>query len=317
MFTTNIYTLLSFLLVFALIIEFQPDKKLKPGEGYISVTGGKVWYRIVGEGNKTPLLLLHGGPGVPSYYLNPLAALAKDRPVIFYDQLGCGRSDRITDSSLLTVEKFVEQVEEIRKALGFEKFYLYGQSWGTMLGMDYYLKYPDRIKALIFSSPALNIHTWTNDADKLISTLPDSVQSAIRINEANKTYDAPEYQQALQVYYQNFVARKLPWSADFDSSFANMCINVYQTMWGPSEFNATGILKDFDRTDRLGEIRVPTLFICGEFDEATPSTVEYYHNLVPDSKFVVIKNSAHLTMHDNPKQDLKTISDFLNTLEKK
>nr|NQU93301.1 proline iminopeptidase-family hydrolase [Bacteroidota bacterium] len=315
--TLEMYRLIILILVIAMIIGCQPREKLIPGENYAEVTGGKVWYRIVGEGDKTPLLLLHGGPGVPSYYLNPLAALSKDRPVIFFDQLGCGRSDHNIDTSMMTVKDFVEQLEQLKTTLGLKEFYLYGQSWGTMLGVDYYLAYPDGIKALILSSPAISVPMWLRDADTLIATLPDSIQTAIRTNVRNGTYDSPEYQQAISIYYQNFVARKVPWSADIDSSFAQMNEEIYQFMWGPSEFTATGSLIDYDRTNRLSEIKIPTLFITGEFDEARPSTVQYYQSLVPNSKFVMIENAAHVTMHDNPQQDIKVINDFLSELEKK
>lgn len=316
MFTFNFFGGILFLFILSIICDCKPNNNLKPNEGYIPVTGGKVWYKIVGEGNKTPILLLHGGPGVPSDYLNPLASLAKDRPVIFFDQLGCGRSDRITDSSLLSIENFVEQVETVRKTLGLKEFILYGQSWGTTLGVEYYFKYPDKVKALILSSPLLSTNAWLNDARVLISTLPDSIQKAIRVNEKNKTYDSPEYQEAIQIYYKNFVARKLPWSDDLNNSMANTGVNVYQTMWGQSEFTAAGILKNYDCTLKLGNIKVPTLFICGEFDEATPATVKHYQSLTPGSKFVEIKNSAHLTMHDNPTQDLESISKFLDSIGK-
>jgi proline iminopeptidase len=314
--TRKSYELIVLALLLALILGCQPDTRLTSGEGYAEVTGGKIWYRIVGEGDKTPLLLLHGGPGVPSYYLNPLAALSKDRPVIFFDQLGCGRSHRDVDTTLMTVESYVEQLEQLRKTLGLNEFYLYGQSWGTMLGVDYYLKYPKAIKALILSSPALSASMWTKDAEDLIATLPDSIQAAIKTNVEYGTYDSPEYQHAISVYYQNFVAKKLPWDANMDSTFAGMNEEIYGFMWGPSEFTATGNLKDYNRTDKLGEIKIPTLFLCGEFDEARPSTVQYYQSLVPGSKFAVIKDAAHITMHDNPEQDIQEINSFLLEIER-
>ncbi len=294
----------------------QQQEKIQTGEGFINVDGGKVWYRVVGSGNKTPILVLHGGPGAPSYYLKPLSALGGDRKVIFYDQLGCGKSDHITDTSIMTVDHFVEELKTVVQHFGLKEFYLYGQSWGTMLGTDYYLKFPQGIKGLILSSPAISIPMWLRDADTLLSTLPDSTQNAVRINEENKSFNSPAYQQALQVYYQNFLARKLPWSADIDSTFAQIG-ESYQYMWGPSEFTALGALKTYDRTNRLGEIKVPTLFIAGEFDEARPSTVKYYQSLVPGAKFEIIKGAAHLTMQDKPEESNKVVIDFLNSLEGK
>ncbi|MES2592279.1 MAG: proline iminopeptidase-family hydrolase [Bacteroidota bacterium] len=312
-----IFNLVPVLILFVFASGCQQPKKLIPGEGYIPVNGGRVWYRIVGEGKGTPILLLHGGPGVPSYYLKPLEVLGKDRPVIFYDQLGCGKSDPITDTSLLTVEHFVNELEQVKEALGLKEYYLYGQSWGTMLATDYYLKYPAGIKALIMSSPAISIPMWLKDADTLIATLPDSVQNAILTNEQSKTFDSPDYQKAIKIYYQNFLARKLPWSPDIDSAFSKMGVNVYTYMGGPSEFTMIGPLKDYDRTSRLNEIKVPTLFITGEFDEARPSTVKYYQSLVAGAEFKLIENAGHMTMQDNPEQNNQAISDFLNKLESK
>jgi proline iminopeptidase len=302
--------------IVAFTISCKPREELRPGEGFIPVTGGKVWYRVVGGGDKTPILLLHGGPGSPSYYLNPLAALGKDRPVIFFDQLGCGRSDQITDTTLMTVENYVEQVEQVRKALGLKDYYLYGHSWGTMLGMDYYLKYPEGIKGIIFSGACISIPLYLKGVDSLLSIIPDSIQTAISTNEKNRTYDAPEYQKANQFWMENFVARKLPWSADMDSVNLTFGTAVYNYMWGPTEFIAIGPLKTFDRTTMLHTIKLPLLFTVGEYDEVLPSGVKYYHSLVPGSKFALIPNAGHATMQDAPEQDVKIITDFLDELEK-
>ena len=306
-----ILSILSFLL-----IGGCQSNKLKPGEGYINVTGGKVWYKIVGSGDKTPLLLLHGGPGVPSYYLNTMAALGDERPVIFIDQLGCGRSDRITDTTLMTIPAYLKELKEIHDALGLKDYYIFGHSWGTIYAVEYYFAHPEGIKALILSGPALDIHRWSKDADTLIATLPDSLQKAIRINEKNGTYDSPSYQQAVDYYYKLYLARKQPWSADIDSAFAQMGENVYMHMDGPSEFTLSGNLKDYNATGKLGNIKVPALFIGGEYDEARPETVRYYASLVPGAKVAIIPNAGHLSMQDNPEANNKAIRDFLHSIEK-
>ena len=312
--TIRLSTFLSILATVILLGSCRDQPAIKSGEGFIDVDGGKIWYRVTGDGDKTPMLVLHGGPGTPSYYLKPLQALGTDRKVIFFDQLGCGKSDHNVDTTLMTIDHFVEEVKTVINYFGLKKFYLFGQSWGTMLGTDYYLKYPEGVEALILSSPALNIPMWLSDADTLLSTLPDSVQNAVRIHEKNKTYSNPEYQQAVQVYYQNFVARKLPWSADIDSCFLQIG-QSYQYMWGPSEFTATGSLKTYDRTQRLGEISVPTLFITGEFDEARPSTVRYFQSLVPGARLEIIEGAGHLTMQDKPEQSNKVVKHFLDSIE--
>ena len=306
--------LLALCLTAVCFVACQKENTLPTGEGFIPVDGGKVWYRVTGNGDNTPILVLHGGPGAPSYYLKPLGDLGTDRKVIFFDQLGCGKSDRSTDTTLMTVDHFVEEVKTVVDYFGLKEFYLLGQSWGTMLGTDYYLKYPEGIKAIIFCSPAISIPMWLKDADALISTLPDSIQNAIRVNEAAQSYDNPEYQNAVMVFYQNFLARKLPWSADIDSTFSQIGLS-YEYMWGPSEFTATGTLKDYDRTNRLGEFKVPTLFVTGEYDEATPATVKYYQSLVPGAKFEMIKDAGHVTMQDKPEENNRAIREFINNLE--
>jgi proline iminopeptidase len=287
------------------------SKGLTPQEGYIEVTGGKVWYRIYGEGNKTPMLILHGGPGSSSYGLTPLKVLSKDRPVIFYDQLGCGRSTRITDTTLMTIERYVEELEQVRKALNLKDFYLYGQSWGPALGLDYYLKYPSEVKAIIFSSPLFSTNLWIKDADTLIATLPDSVQVIIRENEKNKTFDNDAYKRAVKLYYSKFLRRTERRKSQADSAKMFSGTNVYEFMWGPSEFTATGNLLNYDRVNRLNEVAVPTLLLTGEYDEARPGTVRYFQSLIPGSEFTVIKNSGHATVQDNPEQTIDRINEFL------
>lgn len=315
--TKWIFRIAFYLIIAVIVFACQPKAKLTATEGFVEVTGGKVWYRIVGTGNQTPIVLLHGGPGFPSYYLNPLAKLGQDRPVIFFDQLGCGRSDDNSDTTLMTIDIFVEQLEQFTSALGLTEFFLYGQSWGTMLGIDYYSRYPDKIKALVFASPAFSTSIWIADCKELVATLPDSIQKAIDLGEESKNYESAEYQNAVNIFYQNFVARKLPWDANMDSTFKEAGMHIYRYMWGPSEFTATGTLRNFDRTDRLAHIKILTLYICGEFDEACPATVKYYQSLTPGAKFEIIENSGHVTMHDNPEKDLRVIAGFLNEIEKK
>lgn len=295
----------------------QSAKHLTPGEGYIEVPGGRVWYRIVGDGPGTPLLVLHGGPGVPSYYMKPLAALGNDRPVIFYDQLGCGRSDKPSDTTLWRTERFVQELAQVRKTLSLKEVDILGHSWGTMLAMDYVLTKPNGVKALVMSSPSLSIPMWVHDADSLLTLLPDSIQQVIATHEADGTYDSPDYQNAVMVFYHHFLSRSDPWSADTDSSLTLLNPEVYGYMCGPSEFAAIGTLKDYDRTDKLGELTVPTLFTAGEYDEASPPTVKYYQSLVPGSELVVIPGSGHLTMQDDSTAYIAAVRDFLNRVDAK
>ena len=302
--------------IFALFLLNACSTSTPPKEGFIEVEGGKIWYRIDGEGDEIPLLLLHGGPGSSSLYLEPLKELSKDRPVIFIDQLGCGRSTRITDTTLMTIEKNVEQLEQVRKALKLERFYLYGHSWGTMLGIDYYLKYPKGIQALIFASPLFSTKIWTQDADTLIAALPKATQLAIRESEKQKNYASESYQQAMKVYYKAHVRRGENRPSLQDSLDRFFGENVYTFMWGPSEFTATGNLLTYDRLKELATIKVPTLLTAGEFDEARPSSVRYYTSLIPGAKFKVIPQAAHSTMGDNPKENNRVLREYLQKIDK-
>lgn len=288
---------------------------LVPDEGFVEVTGGKVWYRIVGSGENTPLLVLHGGPGTSSIYLKPLEALGTDRPVIFYDQLGGGKSPNPPDTTLWTIEHFVKEIAQVREALGLKEIHLYGHSWGTMLAVDYVLSRPVGVSSLILASPILSMPRWIHDSDSLLGTLPDSLQEVIRRHEREQTTGSPEYQSALMVYYANFFAIKQPWADDMDSAFALTNQEMYSYMWGPSEFTVSGTLSDYDRTGRLGEITIPTLLTAGQFDYCTPATVEYYRSLIPGAEFALLKNCAHMTMHDDPVADIRTIREFLAKVE--
>jgi proline iminopeptidase len=290
---------------------------LSPREGYVTVEGGRVWYRIVGSGTGTPVLLLHGGPGVPSNYLKPLTALADDRPVIYYDQLGTGKSDHPTDSTLWTTARFVRELATVRDSLGLDEVHLYGHSWGTMLAAAYMETKPAGVKSVTFASPCLSAARWQADADTLIRALPDSMRRHIATHEAAGTTATAQYQAAMSDYYSRFVMRTAPPPADAESSMVGIAMSVYGTMWGPSEFAATGNLKSYDATPRLHEITVPTLFTAGEFDEATPSTTRWYASLVPGSRYETIPGAAHMVTIDNAEETVRVQREFLRAVDGK
>jgi len=290
---------------------------LSPGEGFVDVSGGRIWYRVVGNGPGTPLLLLHGGPGVPSVYLKPLEALADERPVVFYDQLGSGQSDRPKDRSLWTIERFVNEIGQVRQALGLNEIHLYGHSWGAMLAASYMLTRPSGVRSLVLASAPMSVPRYARDARDLLTTLPEAARTAIETHEREGSFDSPEYQAAMMEFYKLYLARRQPWSAEIEKTFAELNPDVYVYMQGPSEFTITGTLKDYDVTRRLKEITVPTLFTAGEYDEVRPETVRLYQSLVPGSRLAVIENAAHLTMQDEPERYLQVLREFLHTVEGK
>ena len=284
-------------------------------EGFIPVTGGRVWYRVVGSGNAIPLLTLHGGPGVPHDYLETLAGLADERPVVFYDQLGCGKSDRPDDVSLWRIERFVEEVSQVRRALGLEQIHLLGQSWGTMLATDYMLTQPIGVVSLIFASPCLDIPRMMPEVQRLLAAMPPEVQAIIHQHEAAGTTESAEYQQAAGEFYARHLCRILPPPEPMQRAIAGMGQAVYGTMWGPSEFACTGTLKDYDRTARLHEITVPTLFTCGRYDECTPEMTSWFQQFMPQSEMVVFEHSAHMAQLEEPEAYLRVVRSFLQRVE--
>ncbi len=159
-------------------------------EGYISVTGGLVWYKVVNPGKGIPLLTLHGGPGSSHHYLEPLEQLANERTIIFYDQLGCGKSERPGDTSLWQRSRFVEELGQVRKALKLEQMHIFGHSWGSMLAIDYALTRPDGLISLILASPALSISRWLKDMERYRKSLPSGVQKILEEHERNDTTDS-------------------------------------------------------------------------------------------------------------------------------
>jgi proline iminopeptidase len=295
--------------------ETSIARQLTPGEGFIEVPGGRVWYEIAGSESAIPLLLLHGGPGAPSRYLDPLRALADERPVVLYDQLGGGKSDRPEDQTLWTVDRFVKELQAVRDALGLDEVHLFGHSWGTMLAVEYMLTEPQGVESLILASPALDIPRWLRDTNRLKSQLPEEVQEAIDRHEQAGTTDSEEYQAATMEFYRRHLCRSDPWPVELEEAFANFGWDVYTTMWGPSEFHATGSLADFDVTDRLGRITVPTLFTAGRYDEATPETTAWFQSLVPGSAIEIFEESAHMTMLDEPQRYVRALRDFLREVE--
>lgn len=286
-------------------------------QGYVKVEGGKVWYGVMGKGDKTPVICLHGGPGGTGYGFLYFHEIAKERPVIMFDQLGGGRSTIHEDTSLLKVDNFVEQVEAVRKTLKLEEFYVLGHSWGTALALEYYSKYPDAVKALIFNSPYFSTPIWSADADTLIAGLPKEIQVDIRQAEADSLFTTPEYEAAntyfLSQHGRRNDSRELPFEVDRPkgSDF------IYNYMWGPSEFTATGTLREYDNHQSLKEVNVPALFTTGEFDEARPATIRRLSKLAPNSRFVMIPGAGHSTMNDNLPALVKAVDTFLKEQDKR
>jgi proline-specific peptidase len=283
-------------------------------EGYIDYKGYKTWYVVFGDlrGGVTPLLGLHGGPGYPHNSLKNLSELSHSgRPVVLYDQLGCGNSDRPDDPGLWTVKLFLEEIDAVRSALGLTEIDMLGHSWGGSLAIEYALKRPSGLRKLILHSPLLDSQLWIREAERLKDTLPVEVAETMRRHEKAGTTDEQEYKDAYEVFKENFVVRLKPMPQDLIDADNASSQQVYETMWGPNEAFATGTLKDWSCLDRLSQIDKPTLLISGRFDEATPAQIELAHNAIPGSEWVILENSAHCGNVEEPEKYLRAVTNFL------
>ena len=287
-------------------------------EGYVTVPGGRDWYQIAGTGRPgIPILCLHGGPGMSHDYLENLSALARNRPVVFYDQLGSGNSERPADDSLWTVDRFVEELAAVRDALSLERLHLFGNSWGGWLALQYALDRRPALASLILSSCPPSVPRWIADCAELRAELDEPVRAVLDRHEASGYFSCPEYQWAITYFYRKHLCRVHPWPDSVERTFAAMNGEVYTTMWGPSEFGpVTGRLRDWDVTDRLGEISVPALVTGGRHDEARPSHVAILADGIAGSEMVIFENSSHLAFIEEEDLYVRTVDDFLSRVER-
>jgi proline-specific peptidase len=284
--------------------------------------GYETWYRVVGaddELGRFPLVCLHGGPGAAHDYLESLQAMAQTgRRVIFYDQLGCGRSAiPESKSELWTVQLYIDELNALRKALELDRIHLLGQSWGGMLGMEYALTQPPGLESLTVASSPASMIQWVEEANRLREDLPPDVQQILLRHEAAGTVDTPEYKAAVDVFYARHVCRVDPRPEAVQRTFDAIDCNpeVYHTMNGPSEFHVIGTLKNWDIIPRLGAIRVPTLVTSGRFDEATPLIAGTVHGGIPGSRWVVFEESSHMAHAEEPERYMRVLDEFLTEVE--
>ena len=279
--------------------------------------GFQVWSRSIGGGSaneRTALLVIHGGPGVPHQYLENLAALASDvQRVIFYDQLGCGFSDKPDEPERWRLSRFVNEIDVVRKALRLDEVILLGQSWGGMLSIEYALQQPSGLKGMILSNTSPSARLLEDESKKLLKALPARTLDTITRHEAAGTTDQPEYLQAMGEFYGRHVLRVQPMPDQVQYSFDHMG-QAYGVMWGPNEFTLTGNLQSLDRINDLHRIQCPVLLICGEHDECTPAIHELMQTKIARSRLAVLSGCSHLSHIENPELYMQHVQHFIDHL---
>lgn len=281
-------------------------------QGMVAVPGGNVWFKRTGGGPGLPLLVIHGGPGLPHDYLRSLERLATERELIFWDQLGCGKSKCPPNRKLWTMDRSVSEVDAVVRALGLDHFHLFGNSWGAMLAQQYMLEaVPAGVASLTISNSIASIPEFTKMVARLKSELDPATQAAIDHHEAAGTTYSPDYQAAIRTWNETYLCRVRPWPRELEDAFRNMGAEIFETMFGPSDFHIVGTIRDWDVVDRLHEITAPTLVLAGKYDECVPEHMWEMHRRIAGSRFELFESSAHMPFIEEPGKFDAVMREFL------
>ncbi|KAF4552695.1 Hypothetical protein D9617_9g024840 [Elsinoe fawcettii] len=287
-------------------------------------TQSETWYSLFGTltASSVPLICLHGGPGCGHNYLKTLSLLSTGphaRPVILYDQIGCGHStrfrDRRQDDSFWVPQLFVDELNNLVSHLKITSFDLLGQSWGGMLGAQYASLRPKGLRKLVICDSPTDMKTWVAVANQMRALLPKEVQETLTRCEEKGETGSEEYEHAVLEFYKLFVCRVQPFPAEFNETMENLKDDdtVYFTMNGPSEFHVIGNLKTWDIRSELHKIQVPTLLINGKFDEAQDITMQpFFNNIKSEVKWVRFAESSHMPHLEETEDFMLAVGRFLD-----
>jgi proline iminopeptidase len=279
----------------------------------------RVWTKRVGNNPTIKVLLLHGGPGFTHEYLEvfdsyfPVAGIE----YYYYDQLGSYYSDQPDSAELWQIPRFVEEVEQVRQALGLgpDNFYLYGQSWGGILAMEYALKYPEQLKGLVISNMMASIPVYNQYADEvLMPKMDQAVLAEIKAYEAAEDYQNPRYMELLTEHHYVYHFLRMPaeqWPDPVMRAFKHMNQSVYIPMQGPSELGASGVLAEWDRTSDLKRLSMPTLVIGAQHDTMDPAHMKWMASEIPQGSYLHCPDGSHLAMYDDQEVYFKGLTDFI------
>lgn len=289
--------------------------------GTVDFQGYETWYRVTGQlepaVDQAPLVVVHGGPGVPHNYCLAMTSLAEEgRAVIHYDQLGCGNSTHLPDkgAEFWTVALFVQELRNLLEALGIEgRFHLLGQSWGGMLAPEFMVADGAGVQSLTICDSPASMPLWLEAAAALRARLPVDVQATLDRHEAAGTTDSEEYLAAVNVFYERHVCRVVPFPPEVAASFALLEADptVYHTMNGPSEFHVIGTLKDWSIIDRLDQITVPTLVVAGQHDEAMSAVWQPFLDRIGGARSHIFPDASHMPHVEQTQQFTTVVGGFL------
>lgn len=281
----------------------------------------KVWTKRFGNNPKIKILLLHGGPAMTHEYMECFETFFGREGFEFYeyDQLGSYYSDQPEDNSLWTTERFVEEVEQVRKAIGADQsnFYILGNSWGGILAMEYALKYQKNLKGLLVSNMMASAPEYGKYAEEVLAKqMKPEVLAEIKALEAKKDFGNPRYMELLiPNFYHEHVCRLKEWPDALNRSLKHANGEIYTLMQGPSEFGVSGRLANWDIKNRLKEIIVPTLMIGAKYDTMDPKAMEEQSKLVKNGSYLYCPNGSHLAMWDDQKVFMNGVIKFIKDVD--
>ncbi|MFI5450057.1 MAG: proline iminopeptidase-family hydrolase [Candidatus Bathyarchaeia archaeon] len=282
-------------------------------EDFVDVLGYKIFYKIFGDAVKGTVLCLHGGPGMTHDYILPIADLAQyGYRVVFYDQLGCGRSQLPADKSLFVMERYVEELEEVRRILKLGRVHLLGSSCGGQLALAYALKYQKNLKSLTTVGALHNVLMTFEEMQRMKKTLPSNVYRTMEKYERAGEYDNPEYLKCVEIFYRKHVCRLAEWPEKLKYSIEHLSKPVYETMNGPNEFTIIGNIRYWNVTDQLHLIKIPTLVTCGKYDEVSPKVARDIHRHIKGSQLVIFPKSSHLPFWEERERFVSVLKNFLD-----
>ena len=285
-------------------------------EGWVDFRGYRTWYRVVGDWSTgVPLLALHGGPGSTHHYFTPLERLASERPVVLYDQIGCGRSDR-PPTETYSLDLFKDELVAVRAQLGLERIHLLGTSWGGMLALEHVLSGARGIASLILSSTLASIDEWVVEMKRLRGELPSDVVATLDRLEAAGAYDDAEYEAAEAVLFDRHFYRGRKPRPELERMRAERGGEAYRAMIGPNEWTVTGALRGWDVRERLREIDVPTLVIRGRHDMCTERIAATLVNGIRGAREVVLEHSSHTPVLEETDRYLEVVGEFVREVER-
>ncbi|MRI35104.1 proline iminopeptidase [Endozoicomonas sp. OPT23] len=297
----------------------RQEKLTASGVQWVTLDNGyKVWTRRVGSG-PIKLLTLHGGPGCTHEYLECLEnfLIPEGIEVIFYDQLGSWCSDQPDDESLWILDRFIEEIEQVRVALDLEDFYLYGHSCGGLWAIEYALKYQMNLKGLILGSITGSIQSYMAHINHIREQLPQNIVERMKQYEEAGDLENEEYQTLLMEHlYHQHICRLSEWPDPLNRAFDHMNNQVYNTMQGNNEFVFTGNLLGWDRWNELASIRVATLILAGRYDTMAPADQKQMQSIIPHSRLVICENGSHCSMWDDPTNYQQALVGFFRDVEK-